>query len=92
LLQAQGMISEYEPAKIMECSRGRKRHPARRGSVNVLSGVPYGYRHASKQEGDGEARWGIERMFQQRLSRDAARADGLYSDVERRAAGGTRVG
>ena len=42
LLQVQGMISEYERAKIMERSRRGKRHAARRGSVNVLSGAPYG--------------------------------------------------
>ena len=54
LLQVQGMISEYERAKIMERSRRGKRHAARRGSANVLSGAPYGYRYVSKQEGDGE--------------------------------------
>ena len=57
LLQVQGMISEYERAKIMERSRRGKRHAARRGSVNVLSGAPYGYRYVSKQEGDGEAHY-----------------------------------
>lgn len=57
LLQVQGMISEYERAKIMERSRRGKRHAARRGSVNVLSGAPYGYRYVSKREGDGEAHY-----------------------------------
>jgi len=57
LLQVQGMISEYERAKIMERSRRGKRYAARRGSVNVLSGAPYGYRYVSKQEGDGEAHY-----------------------------------
>jgi len=57
LLQVQGMISEYERAKIMERSRRGKRHAARRGSVNVLSSAPYGYRYVSKQEGDGEAHY-----------------------------------
>jgi len=57
LLQVQGMISEYERAKIMERSRRGKRHAARRGSVNVLSGAPYGYRYVSKQEGGGEAHY-----------------------------------
>jgi len=55
LLQMQGMIAEYERAKIMERSRRGKRHAARRGSVNVLGGAPYGYRYISKQEGNGEA-------------------------------------
>ena len=59
LLQVQGMISEYERAKIMERSRRGKRHAARRGSVNVLSGAPYGYRYVSKQEGDGEAHYRV---------------------------------
>jgi site-specific DNA recombinase len=44
LLQMQGMFAEYERAKIMERSRRGKRHAAGRGSVNVLSGAPYGYR------------------------------------------------
>jgi site-specific DNA recombinase len=41
LLQVQGMIAEYERAKILERSRRGKQHAARRGSVNVLSGAPY---------------------------------------------------
>ena len=40
LLQVQGMIAEYERAKIMERCRRGKQHAARRGSVNVLSGAP----------------------------------------------------
>jgi site-specific DNA recombinase len=59
LLQMQGMIAEYERAKILERSRRGKRHAARRGSVNVLSGAPYGYRYISKQEGEGQARYEI---------------------------------
>ena len=55
LLQVQGMVAEYERAKILERSRRGKRHAARRGRVNVLSGAPYGYRYVSKHEGDGEA-------------------------------------
>ena len=39
LLQVQGMIAEYERAKIMERCRRGKQHAARRGSVNVLSGA-----------------------------------------------------
>lgn len=49
LLQMQGMIAEYERAKIMERHRRGKLHGARRGSVNVLSGSPYGYRYIRKQ-------------------------------------------
>jgi len=49
LLQMQGMIAEYERAKIMERNRRGKLHRARGGSINVLSGAPYGYRYARKQ-------------------------------------------
>ncbi len=59
LLQVQGMISEYERAKIMERSRRGKRHGAQVGKVSVLSGAPYGYRYVTKQDGDGEARFEI---------------------------------
>ncbi|MGO8897513.1 MAG: recombinase family protein [Isosphaeraceae bacterium] len=59
LLQVQGVIAEYERAKIMErCRRGRQ-YAARRGSVNVLSNAPYGYRYISKHEGGGEARYQV---------------------------------
>jgi site-specific DNA recombinase len=51
----QGMIAEYERTKIMERSRRGKRHAARRGSVNVLGGAPYGYRYVKKHEGGGQA-------------------------------------
>ena len=50
LLQFQGMIAEYERAQIAERTRRGKRHRARVGSVNVLSGAPYGYRYVRKSE------------------------------------------
>ena len=59
LLQMQGMFAEYERAKIMERSRRGKRHAAGRGSVNVLSGAPYGYRYISKRDGGGAASYEI---------------------------------
>src|SRR6476620_1191515 len=59
LLQVQGMVAEYERAKILERSRRGKRHAAQRGSVNVLSGAPYGYRYINKWEGGGTARYEI---------------------------------
>ncbi len=59
LLQVQGMIAEYERAKILERSRRGKRHAAQGGSVSVLSGAPYGYRYVSKRDGDGEARFDV---------------------------------
>ena len=60
LLQMQGMIAEYERTKIMERSRRGKRHAARRGSVSVLCGAPYGYRYVGKHEGGGEARYQMD--------------------------------
>jgi site-specific DNA recombinase len=50
LLQFQGMIAEYERAQIIERTRRGKRHRARSGSVNVLSGAPYGYLYVKKTE------------------------------------------
>ncbi len=55
LLQVQGMVAEYERAKIMERSRRGKRHAAQSGSVSVLSCAPYGYRYISKESGGGQA-------------------------------------
>jgi site-specific DNA recombinase len=59
LLQVQGMIAEYERAKILERSRRGKRHGAQVGKVSVLGGAPYGYRYITKQEGAGEASFEI---------------------------------
>ena len=59
LLQMQGMIAEFERAKIMERSRRGKRHAARRGIVNVLGGAPYGYRYISKHAGGGQAQYQV---------------------------------
>jgi site-specific DNA recombinase len=59
LLQVQGMIAEYERAKILERSRRGKRHKAQVGSVNVLSGAPYGYRYVTVAEGGGQARYEV---------------------------------
>ena len=59
LLQVQGMIAEYERAKILERCRRGKRYAARRGDVGVLSGAPYGYRYVSKRESGDEARYEI---------------------------------
>jgi site-specific DNA recombinase len=51
LVQFQGMIAEYERAQITERCRRGKRHRAKTGSVNVLSGAPYGYRYLKKTDG-----------------------------------------
>ena len=53
LLQVQGMVAEYERAKILERSRRGKRHAAHQGEVSVLSGAPYGYRYIGKHIGGG---------------------------------------
>jgi site-specific DNA recombinase len=59
LLQVQGMVAEYERTKMLERSRRGKRHAAQRGSVNVLSAAPYGYRYVRKSEGGGNARYQV---------------------------------
>jgi site-specific DNA recombinase len=59
LLQVQGMMAEYERAKIVERHRRGKRHAARAGAVNVLGGAPYGYRYISKHAGGGQARYEV---------------------------------
>lgn len=72
LLQVQGVISEYERAKILERSRRGKLHRARSGSIAVMSGAPYGYRHV-RSDDDGDVCWQIDleqarivrRMFEQ---------------------------
>jgi site-specific DNA recombinase len=50
LVQFQGMIAEYERAQIAERSRRGKRHRAKAGCINVLSGAPYGYRYLKRNE------------------------------------------
>jgi site-specific DNA recombinase len=59
LLQMQGMIAEYERSKILERHRRGKIHAAKRGSINVLSVAPYGYRYIDKHTGLGEASFEI---------------------------------
>jgi site-specific DNA recombinase len=71
LRQVQGMMAEYERAKIVERHRRGKRHAARAGTVNVLAGAPYGDRDVSTHDGGGYARyevsaedaWVIRQMF-----------------------------
>src|SRR5438874_7680622 len=59
LLQVQGMMAEYERAKIVERHRRGKLHAARAGVVNVLSGAPYGSRYIDKHSGGGHARYEV---------------------------------
>lgn len=55
LVQVQGMVAEYERAKILERGRRGKRHAALTGSVSVLGQAPYGYRYVPKGAGGGQA-------------------------------------
>jgi site-specific DNA recombinase len=59
LLQVQGVIAEYERAKILERSRRGRRHAARSGSVSALTGAPFGYHYVSRSEGGGVARFEV---------------------------------
>ena len=53
LIQFQGMFAEYEKAQLMERYRRGKAWRAKSGSVNVLSGAPFGYRYVRKTPGSG---------------------------------------
>jgi site-specific DNA recombinase len=55
LVQFQGMFAEYEKAQIMERYRRGKTHRAKTGSINVLSGAPFGYRYLRKNTHTGAA-------------------------------------
>ena len=57
LLQIQGVIAQYERAKILERSRRGRQHAARCGAVSVLGGAPYGYRYITKSNGEGRAEY-----------------------------------
>ncbi len=58
LVQFQGMIAEYERAQILERTRRGKAHRAKSGTINVLSGAPFGYRYVRKSE-HAEARYEV---------------------------------
>ena len=53
LLQVQGVIAEYERAKILERGRRGRRHAAQDGAVSALSGAPYGYRYIGRHGAAG---------------------------------------
>jgi len=48
MVQFQGMFAEYEKAQLAERYRRGKAYRAKTGSVNVLSGAPFGYRYIRK--------------------------------------------
>ena len=56
LLQVQGMIAEYERARILERSRRGRRHAALSGAVSALCAMPYGYRYLGRCTAGGMAR------------------------------------
>ncbi|HYB14224.1 MAG TPA: recombinase family protein, partial [Streptosporangiaceae bacterium] len=53
LVQFQGMFAEYEKAQLAERYRRGKAWRAKSGSVNVLSGAPFGYRYVRKTPESG---------------------------------------
>ena len=57
LLQIQGVIAEYERAKILERSRRGRRHAARSGLLSAFTTAPYGYRYIPKDQGGRTARF-----------------------------------
>jgi site-specific DNA recombinase len=59
LLQVQGVIAEYERAKIQERNRRGTLHAARAGSVSVFGRAPFGYRYIDRRAGGGMARFEI---------------------------------
>ena len=59
LLQVQGVIAEYERAKIQERNRRGMVHAARSGSASVFGRAPFGYRYVDRRAGGGTARFEI---------------------------------
>src|SRR5689334_1359279 len=59
LLQMQGVIAEYERAKILERSRRGRRHAARSGLLSAFTTAPSGYRYVPKDQGGGVARFDV---------------------------------
>ncbi len=59
LLQVQGVVAEYERAKILERTRRGRLHAARCGRVNVLGRAGYGYRYIDKHTGGGLASYEV---------------------------------
>jgi site-specific DNA recombinase len=59
LLQVQGVIAEYERAKILERVRRGRLHAARSGLISALTGAPFGYRYICRDQGGGVARFEV---------------------------------
>ena len=85
LIQFQGMIAEYERAQIVERTRRGKAHRARTGTVNVLSGAPYGYRYLRRSE-TADARYEIieeEALVAREMFRRYAEDQSSIADLTR---------
>ena len=59
LLQIQGVIAEYERARILERSRRGRRHAARSGAVSAMCSAPFGYRYIDRHTGGGAAQFEV---------------------------------
>ena len=59
LLQIQGVIAEYERARILERSRRGRRHAARSGAVSAMCGAPFGYRYVDRHACGGAAQFEV---------------------------------
>ncbi len=59
LLQVQGVIAEYERARILERNRRGRRHAARSGAVSAMCAAPFGYRYVSRHFGGGTAQFEV---------------------------------
>jgi len=74
LLQMQGVIAEYERAKILERSRRGRRHAARSGLLSAFTKAPFGYRYVPR----GTRRW--RRALRGSAGGDPGRASRLCLD------------
>ncbi len=59
LLQVQGVIAEYERARILERSRRGRRHAARSGAVSAMCSAPFGYRYIGRHGGGDDAHFEV---------------------------------
>ena len=87
LLQVQGMIAEYERAKLLERVRRGRRHAARSGSVSALTAAPFGYRYIRRDVGGGVARFEVvedEAQIVRQIFRWVAHDRLSLSEVRRR--------
>jgi site-specific DNA recombinase len=86
LVQVQGVIAEYERAKILERCRRGKIYRARSGEVSPLAGAPYGYRYVSKKD-TGAARYEVvddEARVVQRIFREFVIEGRVIGEITRR--------